>query len=79
MLSVSSVDCFLVVDFYGQRIIFCAAHFLEVFMISFMISCFDLLFDLLKVNNLVIVLPFCALVVSFLFLLVFRLIRGKYY
>lgn len=48
-------------------------------MISFMISCFDLLFDLLKVDNFVIVLPFCSLVVSFLFLLVFRLIRGKYY
>ena len=49
------------------------------FMISFMTSCFDLLFDLLKVDNLVIVLPFCSLVVSFLFLLVSRLIRGKYY
>ena len=48
-------------------------------MISFMTSCFDLLFDLLKVDNLVIILPFCSLVVSFLFLFVFRLIRGKYY
>lgn len=48
-------------------------------MISFMTSCFDLLFDLLKVDNLVIVLPFCSLVVSFLFLLVSRFIRGKYY
>lgn len=76
---VSSVDCFLVVDSYGQRIIFCAAHFFGGFMISFMTSCFDLLFDLLKVDNLVIVLPFCSLVVSFLFLLVSRLIRGKFY
>jgi hypothetical protein len=49
------------------------------FMISFLTSCFDLLFDLIKVDNLVIVLPFCSLVVSFLFLLVSRLIRGKYY
>lgn len=48
-------------------------------MISFMTSCFDLLFDLLKVDNMLIVLPFCSLVVCFLFLLVFRLIRGKYY
>ena len=48
-------------------------------MISFMTSCFDLFFDLLKFDNLVIVLPFCSLVVSFLFLLVSRLIRGKYY
>ena len=49
------------------------------FMISFLTSCFDLLFNILKVDNLVIVLPFCSLVVSFLFLLVSRLIRGKYY
>lgn len=48
-------------------------------MVSFMTSCFDLLFDLLKVDNLVIVLPFCSLVVSFLFLLVSQLIRGKFY
>ena len=48
-------------------------------MVSFMTSCFDLLFDLLKLDNLLIVLPFCSLVVSFLFLLVFRLIRGKFY
>ncbi len=48
-------------------------------MISFMTSSFDLLFDLLKVDNLVIVLPFCSLVVSFLFLLVSRLIHGKFY
>lgn len=48
-------------------------------MVSFMTSCFDLLFDLLKVDNILVVLPFCSLVVSFLFLLVFRLIRGRYY
>lgn len=48
-------------------------------MVNFMISCFDLLFNLMKSDNLLVVLPFCALVVSFLFLLVFRLIRGKYY
>ena len=48
-------------------------------MVNFMISCFDLLFDLLKSDNMLVVLPFCALVVSFLFSLVFRLVRGKYY
>lgn len=48
-------------------------------MVSFMTSCFDLLFDLIKLDNMLIVLPFCSLVVSFLFLLVSRLIRGKYY
>lgn len=48
-------------------------------MIDFMISCFDLLFNLLKSDNMLVVLPFCALVVSFLFGLVFRLVRGKYY
>ena len=48
-------------------------------MISFMTSCFDILFDFLKSDNMLVVLPFCSLVVSFLFLLVSRLIRGKYY
>lgn len=48
-------------------------------MIDFMISCFDLLFNLLKSDNMLVVLPFCALVVSWLFCLVYRLIRGKYY
>lgn len=48
-------------------------------MIDFMISCFDLLFNLIKSDNMLVVLPFCALVVAFLFSLVFRLVRGKYY
>ena len=48
-------------------------------MVDYMISCFDLLFDLIKSDNMLVVLPFCALVVSFLFSLVFRLVRGKYY
>lgn len=48
-------------------------------MIDFMISCFDLLFNLLKSDSMLVVLPFCALVVCFLFSLVFRLVRGKYY
>ena len=79
VLLVSSVGCFLAVNLKGQRVIFSRCPFLEVFMISFMTSCFDLLFDLLKSDNMLIVLPFCSLVVSFLFILVFRLIRGKYY
>ena len=48
-------------------------------MVDYMISCFDLLFNLINSGNMLVVLPFCSLVVSFLFLLVFRLIRGKYY
>ena len=48
-------------------------------MIDFMLSCFDLLFNLLKSNSLLVVLPFCAVVVAWLFLLVFRLVRGQYY
>lgn len=48
-------------------------------MVDYMISCFDLLFNLIKTDNLLVVLPFCSLVVSFLFALVYRLIRGKYY
>lgn len=80
VLSVSSDACFLAANLIGQRVIFSRCpFFLEVFMISFMTSCFDLLFDLLKSDNMLIVLPFCSLVVSFLFILVFRLIRGKYY
>lgn len=48
-------------------------------MIDFMINCFDLLFDLLSSDSILVVLPFCVFVVSFCFLLVWRLVRGKYY
>lgn len=49
-------------------------------MSDYLISCFDLLFDLLKfVDNIVIVLPFFAILISVLFGCVFNLIRGKYY
>lgn len=48
-------------------------------MVAYMISCFDLLFDLIKEDNLLIVLPFCALVFCFCFALVIRLIKGKYH
>lgn len=47
-------------------------------MVDFMLTSFDMLFDMLKTDNLLIVLPFCCLVLSFLFALVFRMIRGNY-
>ena len=48
-------------------------------MVIFMISCFDLVFNLRKSDNMLVVLPFCALVGAFLFSLDYRLIRGIYY
>ena len=53
---------------------------LEVFLLSdFLLNCFDLLFDLLpKVDNLVIVLPFFAILISVMLSLTFKLIRGDY-
>ena len=50
-----------------------------VFMIDYMISCFDFFFDILKQDNLLIVLPFCSLVFCFCFALVIRLIKGEYH
>ena len=48
-------------------------------MINFMTSCFDLLFNLIAASdNIIILLPFCAIVVSLLISLTFNLIRGKF-
>lgn len=48
-------------------------------MSDFLLNCFDLLFDLLpKVDNLVIVLPFFAILISVMLSLTFKLIRGDY-
>ena len=49
------------------------------FLVNYMISCFDLFFDIIKQDNLLIVLPFCSLVFCFCFALVIRLIKGDYY
>lgn len=49
------------------------------FMVDFMISCFDLLFDIINKDNLLIVLPFCVLVFCFCFAVVIRLIKGDYH
>lgn len=62
---------------------FCAgapSHFLEVFfLVDYMISCFDLFFNIIKQDNLLIVLPFCSLVFCFCFGIVIRLLKGDYY
>lgn len=47
---------------------------------SYIASCFDLLFDVLNhSDNILVFLPFASLVICFVFTLVFRMIRGKYY
>jgi hypothetical protein len=47
---------------------------------SYISSCFDLLFDVLKyADNILVFLPFASLVICFAFTLVFCMIRGKYY
>ena len=51
----------------------------DVFLVDYMISCFDLFFDIIKQDNLLIVLPFCSLVFCFCFAIVIRLIKGEYY
>lgn len=49
-------------------------------MSDFLLFCFDLLFDLLpKVDNLLITLPFFAILLSVVFALTFKLIRGDYW
>ena len=82
-VSVSLAVCSPRTDFYGRprdciaagRVLFC-----EVFMSDFLLSCFDLLFDLLpKVDNLLITLPFFAILLSVVFALTFKLIRGDYW
>lgn len=48
-------------------------------MTDFLLSCFDLLFDLLpKVDNILIVLPFFAILISVMLSLTFKFIRGDY-
>lgn len=48
-------------------------------MVVFLTACFDLLFDLLpNIDNILIVLPFCAALISALLALTFKLIRGDY-
>lgn len=48
-------------------------------MIDFMLGCFDLLFGLTsQVSNILIILPFCALIVSILLSLTFKIIRGDF-
>jgi hypothetical protein len=84
VLSVFLAVCCLVVDFLGSpALIFFAPGspllYGGVFLVDYMISCFDLFFDILKQDNLLIVLPFCSLVFCFCFVLVIRLIKGEYY
>lgn len=68
----------------GRPHIFCGRPIsfsvLEVFFLSdFLLNCFDLLFDLLpKVDNLLIVLPFFAILISVLLSITFKFIRGDY-
>lgn len=48
-------------------------------MINFMTGCFDLLFDLIaQSNNILVLLPFCAIVLSIFISVTFNLIRGEY-
>lgn len=49
------------------------------FMVDYMISCFDLFFNIINKDNVLIVLPFCVLVFCFCFAIVIRLIKGDYY
>lgn len=49
-------------------------------MSDFLTSCFDVLFDLLPhIDNILIVLPFCAICLSVVISLTFKLIRGDYW
>lgn len=48
-------------------------------MIDFMLGCFDLLFNLTsQVSNILVFLPFCAIVISILISVTFNFIRGDY-
>ena len=57
--------------------------YLEVILLSasaYISACFDLFFDVLKhADNILVFLPFASLVICFVFTLVFRMVRGKYY
>lgn len=61
-----------------HKTIYCEVIFLSAS--AYIASCFDLLFDVLKhADNILVFLPFASLVICFVFTLVFRMIRGKYY
>lgn len=63
---------------HGHKTIYCEVIFLSASV--YIASCFDLLFDILKhADNILVFLPFASLVICFVFTLVFRMIRGKYY
>lgn len=48
-------------------------------MINFMTGCFDLLFDLIaQSNNILVLLPFCSIVLSILISTTFNFICGVY-
>ena len=84
MLSVSLAVCCLAANCLGTPALYVFAPgfpslYGGVFLVDYMISCFDLFFDILKQDNLLIVLPFCSLVFCFCFTLVIRLIKGEYY
>ena len=79
----SSAVCCLKIDSSGPAARFYRGRpisFLEVIFLSdFLLNCFDLLFDLLpNIDNLLIVLPFFAILISVLFSLTFKFIRGDY-
>ena len=75
---------FLSIDRLGRPRDFIAAgpflfFFGGVLLSDFLLNCFDLLFDLLpKVDNLLIVLPFFAILISVMLSLTFKFIRGDY-
>lgn len=47
---------------------------------AYISACFDILFDVLKhADNILVFLPFASIVICFVFTLVFRMVRGKYY
>lgn len=48
-------------------------------MVDFLTGCFDLLFDLIaQSNNILVLLPFCSIVLSILISVTFNFIRGDY-
>lgn len=63
---------------HGHRTIYMEVIFLSAS--AYISACFDLLFDVLKqADNILVFLPFASIVICFVFTLVFRMIRGKYY
>ena len=82
---VSLAVCCLAADFLGAPALYVFAPGSPLFeggvflLVDYMLSCFDLFFDIIKQDNLLIFLPFCSLVFCFCFALVIRLIKGEYY